>query len=1198
MIDYKRKLKIAISVVMVAAFLVTSLLAVAVDVTATGSEAPLSGDGLGAGTVPGAPRNLVADKGPGFVWLWWDHPATNGDQLIKKYYIYRGTSQGTETLLDWTYVGATQYGSISLDGLNFYNDTTAVVGPTYWYRITASSDVGNSSYSNEVSATPSVTGTTPSAPNLVASNQVYAAQLNWSEPTSAGSTPVRFYYLEQGSSGLTTVSFKTNGFYDDVAPGVTYTYHVRAVNSYGKGAQATTSIFVGGTGNVPSAPTLTATGENGQVWLSWTAPTNPSAIGFTSFNVYRSFPGSSSFTLLTTVTVTSTYSGSFVDNTVSNGNTYYYKVTAVNANGPSADSNIASATPEDPGFKFSAYPGNGMVLLQWEPNDTIYFMYNIYRSTTPGGQGSTPLTTIPAFPSTWIDNSTTNGQTYYYKIQGVGSPNGPLSEEVSATPGTGSAPSSPNLLASPDDGGVALYATTNSSSIILWWEIFRGDTSGGQDPTPYENYSMSTMWMIFFGLNFKSLIYFDSDVIDDVNYYYTVRVHNMYGWSDLSNEAMAFSSPTGDVPDPVTDLAASTGANDGIHLTWSSPTYQGTANMLNYLLLRNSSTPQQIGGVWFNWTFVGLDPFGTDISIFLLYYTYYDLGPRSYLDTQVVSGVTYQYAVMAMNVYGGGFGFSNLASGRMGSSATPPSAPQNLVAENGIGQVTLTWLAPASSGSSPITGYQIFRGTTSGGEGTTPIDSVGAGATSYTDDAAPGTYYYVVKAVNAVGLSPASNEVQGNSIAAQPPGPPTNLAAAGHNGYVILTWDAPSSSGSSSVTRYDVFRGTTAGSIGSTPIGNVPVGTLTYNDTTVTNGQAYFYQVKAVNTEGSSPASNTATATPSGPSAPTAPRNLAAMGHDGYVILTWDAPTSPGTSAITRYDVFRGASAGSIGTTPIGNVAAGTLTYNDTTVTNGNTYFYVVKAVNDVGSSPASNTAQATPSVAGTAPGAPTNLDAVGQVGAIVLTWDAPSDVGSGVTSYLVFRATTSNGQGTTPSATLSGGQLTYTDSSAVVGTPYFYKVKASNSFGDSAFSNEDSATATEQPSGTPSYPQNLVATPGESKVTLTWQAPADDGGSDITGYKIYRGPVEGTASLIGTVGAGILTYEDTTGTVGATYSYHVVATNANGAGAESAIVNAASQEDGGDDGGTDNTMLYIGIAVVALIAIAVVAFLLMRPKK
>jgi hypothetical protein len=123
------------------------------------------------------------------------------------------------------------------------------------------------------------------------------------------------------------------------------------------------------------------------------------------------------------------------------------------------------------------------------------------------------------------------------------------------------------------------------------------------------------------------------------------------------------------------------------------------------------------------------------------------------------------------------------------------------------------------------------------------------------------------------------------------------------------------------------------------------------------------------------------------------------------------------------------------------------------------------------------------------------------------------------------------------------------------------------------------------------------VATPGEGKVTLIWQAPADDGGSDITGYKVYRRQAEGAASLLGTVDASTLTYVDTSGTTGVTYSYSVVATNANGAGAESATVNAASQE-GGGGGGTDNTMLYIGIGVVAIIAIAAIAFLMMRRKK
>ena len=89
------------------------------------------------------------------------------------------------------------------------------------------------------------------------------------------------------------------------------------------------------------------------------------------------------------------------------------------------------------------------------------------------------------------------------------------------------------------------------------------------------------------------------------------------------------------------------------------------------------------------------------------------------------------------------------------------------------------------------------------------------------------------------------------------------------------------------------------------------------------------------------------------------------------MILTWQAPSSAGSAAITRYDVYRGATAGSIGSTPIGNVAAGVLTYNDTSVTNGNTYAYVVKAVNTVGSSVASNTAQATPSAVGTPTGTP-----------------------------------------------------------------------------------------------------------------------------------------------------------------------------------------------------------------------------------
>src|SRR2546427_13206907 len=52
-----------------------------------------------------------------------------------------------------------------------------------------------------------------------------------------------------------------------------------------------------------------------------------------------------------------------------------------------------------------------------------------------------------------------------------------------------------------------------------------------------------------------------------------------------------------------------------------------------------------------------------------------------------------------------------------------------------------------------------------------------------------------------------------------------------------------------------------------------------------------------------------------------------------------------------------------------------------------------------------------------------------------------------------------------------------------------------------------------------PSAPQNLQATAGTGNVTLSWQAPSNNGGSPITNYKIYRSISSGTETLLTTVG-------------------------------------------------------------------------------
>jgi Phosphoesterase family/Fibronectin type III domain/Carbohydrate binding domain len=187
-----------------------------------------------------------------------------------------------------------------------------------------------------------------------------------------------------------------------------------------------------------------------------------------------------------------------------------------------------------------------------------------------------------------------------------------------------------------------------------------------------------------------------------------------------------------------------------------------------------------------------------------------------------------------------------------------PSAPQSLAAAGGSGSVGLSWAAPSSNGGSPVTGYDVYRGTSAGGESATPIAS-NVATTSYTDAGATNgtTYYYKVAAVNAVGVSPQSNEASATpqQPATVPPAAPTGLTAtAAGPGQVNLSWTA-AVPGTAPVTGYQISRGGTqiATSTGTS-----------YSDTTVSASTAYSYTVTAVDSAGntSPPSAAAAVTTP------------------------------------------------------------------------------------------------------------------------------------------------------------------------------------------------------------------------------------------------------------------------------------------------------------------------------------------------
>jgi len=173
-------------------------------------------------------------------------------------------------------------------------------------------------------------------------------------------------------------------------------------------------------------------------------------------------------------------------------------------------------------------------------------------------------------------------------------------------------------------------------------------------------------------------------------------------------------------------------------------------------------------------------------------------------------------------------------------------------------------------------------------------------------------------------------------------------------------------------------------------------------------------------------------------------------------------------------------------------------------------------------------------------PSAPTGLNATPGNGHVALTWNA---VG-GATSYNVKRSTTS-GSGYSTIASPAGPS--YDDISAANGTTYYYVVTALNGAIESTNSSEVSAT----PVGAPAAPAGVVATAGDTQVSLAWNSVAG-----ATSYNVKRSTVSGSGySTIASPTTN--SYPDTGLTNGTTYYYVITAVGPGGESVNSSEVSA-----------------------------------------
>ncbi len=325
----------------------------------------------------------------------------------------------------------------------------------------------------------------------------------------------------------------------------------------------------------------------------------------------------------------------------------------------------------------------------------------------------------------------------------------------------------------------------------------------------------------------------------------------------------------------------------------------------------------------------------------------------------------------------------------------------------------------------------------------------------------PGTpvAFEVVDTVTAVVL-------MNDSVTADVAGAPTSVTATASASSIVVTWGAPAELGTPAATSYEVqlFSGDES-------LATVQIADLTHTFSDLEDG-TYRVEVAAQNGPDSTWLSAVAsdTATIDTTTVPGTVTSVQVVRDGDQITVAWSPPTDNGDSAITGYVVSRNGSETSL------DAASTDITYDGLSA---DTYNITIAAINAKGSGPT------VPVVVNNLP--PANVDAAqpeNGVAETTITWDAPP---GNPTSYEVTIAGLVEPV-TSPSLTIELAPGTHRA-----------EVVAINSQGRSLPGTSNDITITVAPDG----PASVDLDADDLELTVSWDPPADTGGSALDAYVV-----------------------------------------------------------------------------------------------